>query len=211
MKNITSNEHRKRIWWCPIGKLSAIPLHAAGTYGSSTSEHVGRYVVSSYTSTLSALHRLIAGSDAATAASPSSPKMLLVSQSSPEGLPPLPHALAEVTRVQNIVPSETLIDVPDTHNISIDTVLDAVKSAHVLHLACHGQQDQENPLNSGFELQDGRLTLGRLMRVSMPHAQLAYLSACESAAIDEDRPDESLNLAGAMIFMGFKSVIATMW
>jgi CHAT domain-containing protein len=49
------------------------------------------------------------------------------------------------------------------------------------------------------------------MRVNTAHAQLAYLSACESAGMDESRPDEGLNLAGTMIFLGFKSVIATMW
>jgi CHAT domain-containing protein len=49
------------------------------------------------------------------------------------------------------------------------------------------------------------------MHVRIPNAKLAYLSACESAGMDESRPDEGLNLAGAMIFAGFKSVIATMW
>lgn len=77
---------------------------------------------------------------------------------------------------------------------------------HVLHLACHARQDQDNPLDSGFELKDGRLTLGQLMQVSMPHAQFAFLSTCESAGMDHSRPDECLNLAGAMIFAGFRSV-----
>jgi CHAT domain-containing protein len=49
------------------------------------------------------------------------------------------------------------------------------------------------------------------MRMNMPNAQLAYLSACESAGVDGSRPDEGLNLAGGMIFAGFKSVIATLW
>lgn len=99
----------------------------------------------------------------------------------------------------------------DYFTVPVHLALSSVKSASVLHLACHGCQDQDNPLNSGFELQDGRLTLGDLMRVDTPHAQLAYLSACQSAGMDASRPDESLNLAGAMLFVGFKSVIATMW
>jgi hypothetical protein len=94
------------------------------------------------------------------------------------------------------------------------TVNDAVEgamNADILHLACHGHQDQNSPLDSGFDLKDGRLKLNKLMRMNMPNAQLAYLSACESAGVDGSRPDEGLNLAGGMIFAGFKSVIATLW
>lgn len=94
------------------------------------------------------------------------------------------------------------------------TVAEAIKGAleaDILHLACHGHQDQDSPLDSGFDLKDGRLKLSKLMRMKMPNAQLAYLSACESAGVDESRPDEGLNLASGMIFAGFKSVIATLW
>jgi CHAT domain-containing protein len=78
-------------------------------------------------------------------------------------------------------------------------------------MACHGLQDQEDALQSGFELQDGRLTIAQLMQINIPHGRLAYLSACESAGMDESRPDEGLNLVGTMIFVGFRSVIGTMW
>lgn len=84
-----------------------------------------------------------------------------------------------------------------------------ISYANVVHIVCHGHQDQDNLLISGLNLQDGQLTLGQLMRVNMPHAQLAYLRACESAGMDESSPDEGLNLAGVMIFTGFMSVIAT--
>jgi CHAT domain-containing protein len=81
----------------------------------------------------------------------------------------------------------------------------------VLHLACHAHQDPHDPLESGFDLPGGRLTLSQLMKLNLPEAQLAYLSACESAAVDENQPDEAMNLAATMLFVGFKSVVATMW
>jgi CHAT domain-containing protein len=93
----------------------------------------------------------------------------------------------------------------------VQTIIQNLPQASVFHLACHAQQDPNDPLDSGFDLVDGRLTLGQLMKLDLPRAQLAYLSSCQSAAVDENHPDEALNLAAVMLFMGFKSVVATMW
>jgi CHAT domain-containing protein len=123
----------------------------------------------------------------------------------------LPSVALEVECVRNHVPYEALLNTSDTHGTSIEAALTHVPHADMLHLACHGHQEQYSPLDSGFDLQDGRLTLGQLMRVSATRAQFAYLSACESAGMDQSRPDEGLNLACAMIFIGFRSVIATLW
>lgn len=138
--------------------------------------------------------------------------MLLIGQPDASAyLPSLPNVALEVDCVREFVPHESLINLSEIQDISVETALKHVASAAMLHLACHGHQDQDNPLDSGFDLQDGRLTLGKLMRVTTSHAQFAYLSACESAGMDESRPDEGLNLACAMIFIGFRSVIATLW
>lgn len=210
MQSEKTRHSRKRVWWCPIGALSSLPLHAAGNYDGEHPEHAAKYAVSSYTSTLTALHRMLTETTAENVTI-ASPKILLVAQPESTGLPSLPHTQSEVTRVRSLVPAECIINGPGAQELSIDAALAGATGAHVVHIACHGHQDQDNPLNSGFELKDGRLTLGQLMRVNAPNAQLAYLSACESAGMDESRPDEGLNLAGAMIFAGFKSVIATMW
>jgi CHAT domain-containing protein len=82
--------------------------------------------------------------------------------------------------------------------------------AHVLHLACHGIQDS-NPLRSAIVLQDGKLTVEDIMRLSLPHAVLAFLSACQTAKGDKSAPDQAIHIAASMLFCGFKSVIGTMW
>jgi CHAT domain-containing protein len=82
---------------------------------------------------------------------------------------------------------------------------------HIAHLACHGVQDQEDPLNSGFCLGDGKLTVSNLMVIKLEHAFLAFLSACETAKGDKNLPDQAIHLAAAMLFCGFRSVVATMW
>ncbi len=40
---------------------------------------------------------------------------------------------------------------------------------------------------------------------------MRFLSACHTAAAGEFLPDESIHLAGALQFAGFRSVVGTMW
>jgi CHAT domain-containing protein len=127
-----------------------------------------------------------------------------------EGLPSLPNTRAEADRIRDVIPSASLTTLSGLQ-ASIENVLKALPDISVLHLACHGQQSQNDTLASGFSLRDGRLTLKRLMQLHLPNAELAYLSACETASTDEYQPDEAMNLAATMLFVGFKSVVATMW
>jgi CHAT domain-containing protein len=190
--------------------LSSLPLHAAGIYEGSSQDYVGNYVISSYTPTVTALYRLLVEPSIRDSA-PTVPEMLLIAQPTSVGLSSLANVQTEIDEIKNTISAERIMIRDDDGGVSVSDALDSIKSAHVLHLACHGRQDQANPLHSGFELEDGRLTLEQLMRLNMPHAQFAYLSACDSASMDESRPDEGLNLVGTMIFVGFRSVIGTMW
>jgi CHAT domain-containing protein len=136
-----------------------------------------------------------------------------VAQPKVQGLPSLPHAIKEAAVVRSIIPEDAFINLEnDSAGESVvQSVLARLPEASILHLACHATQCKDDPLQSGFDFVDGRLTLRELMRVNHPKAQLAYLSACESGAVDENQPDEAINLAATMLFVGFKSVIATMW
>jgi CHAT domain-containing protein len=69
----------------------------------------------------------------------------------------------------------------------INTLLNLLPETSILHLACHGIQNAENPLDSGFLLRDGILTISRLMEKPLTNAFLAFLSACETAKGDEVR------------------------
>lgn len=60
-------------------------------------------------------------------------------------------------------------------------------------------------------MQDGLLTISKLMQIEMPNAFFAFLSACGSAMGDRRQPHETVHLAASMLFAGFKSVLATMW
>jgi CHAT domain-containing protein len=137
-------------------------------------------------------------------------KVLIISQGGVKGLSPLPNASLEAAVIQSMISSERVLTMMEDQ-ATTRSVLAKLPEAAILHLACHGHQSPLDPLTSGFSMHDGRLTLAQLMEIHTPDAQLAYLSACETAGMDEAQPDEAINLAATMLFVGFKSVIATMW
>jgi CHAT domain-containing protein len=94
---------------------------------------------------------------------------------------------------------------------TVERVTEGVKTADFVHLACHGIQDPTNALESGFFLRDAMLTISNLMELELDQPWFAYLSACETAKGDAEQPDQVMHLAAAMLFAGFKSVVATMW
>jgi CHAT domain-containing protein len=102
--------------------------------------------------------------------------------------------------VVNLIGSTTLLDV--------EANLD---QSNFVHLACHGKQDNKDALQSCFCLGDGELTVNRLIDVKLEHPFFAFMSACETAKGDRDQPDQTVHLGAAMLFAGFKSVVATMW
>lgn len=94
---------------------------------------------------------------------------------------------------------------------TVPAVIERLPTTSILHLACHGEQNATNPLLSGFCLRDGKLTVSQLMHLNLQNATFAFLSACETAKGDAKQPDQAVHLAAAMLFVGFRSVIATMW
>ena len=58
---------------------------------------------------------------------------------------------------------------------------------------------------------DEMLTVSQLLSLNLSRAFFAFLSACETAKGDEKQPDQAIHLAATMLFVGFRSVIGTMW
>jgi CHAT domain-containing protein/Tfp pilus assembly protein PilF len=91
-----------------------------------------------------------------------------------------------------------------------------------LHLATHGQLNQENPLHSRIllsvsEKNDGSLTVGEIFGLDLS-AYLVTLSACETGEIGSyvagkefSSGDDLVGLTRAFIYAGTPSVVATLW
>jgi CHAT domain-containing protein len=136
--------------------------------------------------------------------------LLGVSQSCTPGLSRLPNAEKELTQIEQIGSSmhvHTLFGELAT----TESVVGGMEKHSWVHLACHGIQDIITPTQSAFCLQNGNLTLSKLITKSFPHADFAFLSACQTAAGDENLSEEAVHLAAGMLAVGYRSVIATMW
>jgi CHAT domain-containing protein len=134
------------------------------------------------------------------------PNVLIVSQPETPGQRQIPGAEREATVIQSIFPQTAKL--LDRHEGTVAAVLEGMKTHSWVHLACHGMQDS---LDSAFLLDDGKLKLSALMTQSLPHAEIAFLSACQTASGDEQLPEEAVHLAAGMLNAGYKSVIGTMW
>jgi CHAT domain-containing protein len=139
-------------------------------------------------------------------------RALLVAESNAPNFPPLTSVREEVDTVTHLMASSSVTIINNPSDCTdMQSVTEALPTAHILHLACHGIQMDDNPLNSHFALGDGNLTIAALMRLKLSHPTLAFLSACETAKGGKDQPDQAVHLAASMLFCGFRSVIATMW
>ncbi|MEV0373994.1 CHAT domain-containing protein [Streptomyces sp. NPDC050636] len=208
-----------RVWWCPTGLLTLLPVHAAGQYdddddddgGSPGRPAVPLRTVSSYTPTLRAL--IDARSRRTSAAVPPQPAdapmtVLAVPQSAALDADPLPKAEKEARKVADLLPGVRPLIGPEATR---DRLLAGLRTRPSLHFAGHGYQHLSDPVRSFLLCHDGPVTVADVATHRSPAAELAFLSACESARSTAGQADEAVHLAGAMQLAGFRHVIATQW
>ncbi|KAG8737880.1 hypothetical protein FRC10_007566 [Ceratobasidium sp. 414] len=190
------------ITWCSTGPLAFLPLHAAGVYNRPAGKTF-EFVVSSYTPTLSGL-----------LAKPPVPEqfsgLLAVGQSVVPGFKPIPETTTELSLIQKQASSIPFTRLEGNMATSA-AVLGAMEKHSWVHLACHATQDSTDPTTSAFHLYNSQLDLATIATKSLKHAGLAFLSACQTAAGDDNLPEQAVHLAAGMIIAGYSTVIATMW
>lgn len=200
-----------RIWWCPVGEMGYLPLQAAGHHRDlvdadaavrSAPRTVLDRVVSSYTPTVRALayarsHRPIAADATLVVAVPDAPDTAR-----------LPGVAAEADAIRTLIPSATRPDHPTRAE-----VLAALPSHPVVHLACHGLADWNDPGASRLVLHDHRTSPLTVADVTALHLTggLAYLSACSTSSTSRRLADEAVHLTGAFHLAGYQNVIGTLW
>ncbi|THU91192.1 hypothetical protein K435DRAFT_841129 [Dendrothele bispora CBS 962.96] len=201
------------VTWCPNGRLGFLPLHAAGDYSTEHGNKTYDFVVSSYTPSLSAL----APESSFRSISPLSlESILVVSQPAPPDfapdLPSLPGVRKETEAIKTQFSMDHMIHL-DSEKATIQAVLDTMdeRPSQVIHLACHGVQDPDDPWKSAFVLHDGKLELSRLMSKSTEIGALAVLSACQTAKGDVQLSEEAVHLAAGMLAVGYRAVVGSMW
>lgn len=135
-------------------------------------------------------------------------QILAISQPATPNCRPLAGTVDEVEQIKSCVRDITWLNGVDA---TVKAVLEAMGTHSWCHFACHGIQRLENPTQSAFALHDGPLTLHMMMSKSFFAADLAFLSACQTASGNEKLPEESVHLAAGMLTAGYRTVFATMW
>jgi CHAT domain-containing protein len=140
----------------------------------------------------------------------SSFKHLSVIQPSAPGVSHIPHTKQEMECIRRYLSSLDRV-VLHGHEGTKERVIKAMSTSTWLHLACHGSQRQDEPTKSGLILEDGHLTLEEIIKLDLPNAEFAFLSACQTTTGEETLSDEAVHIAGGMLLAGYRGVVATMW
>ncbi|MEU9950642.1 CHAT domain-containing protein, partial [Streptomyces sp. NPDC047939] len=198
-----------RLWWCPTGWLSFLPLHAAGHGGPDSGTWVMDRVVSSYTPTLRALVRARAGlATGAPAEAPAEPSPLVVALADTPGAAPLPGVTREAELIAELFPATRLMAGPEATVEGVGGVLEAHPW---VHFSCHGISELLDPSQSGLVLYDGRLTVSDVVARRPRNPELAMLSACSASRGGLELSDEAVQLASSFQLAGYPHVIGTLW
>lgn len=202
-----------RIWWCPTGPLTFLPLHTAGYHTEPATPHrrtVLDRAVSSYTPTLRALLQARTPAGAVDGPAPSveeRDRFLLVEVDAP-GQVPLQHA-AEHAVLRERVPADRLTVLADDR--ATVAAVEAGLSAHRwVHFSCHGDQDLADPSRGGLLLHDATLTVSDVATGRF-RGDFAGLSACKTAVGGVEFLDEAITLAAALHYTGYRHVVASLW
>ncbi|KAJ7219647.1 CHAT domain-containing protein [Mycena rebaudengoi] len=189
-----------RIWWCPTGPLAFLPIHAAGLYGQDQAfgSKLSDFLISSYTLSLTALIQGFSPHSESQAEL----QLLTVTQPSAEGQSHLPGTQEEIECIQRCVKGKKVhLEWLNTDMATIEKVQKGMRNSRWVHFACHGVQS-DSPTE---------LTLSNIIDLSLPNAELAFLSACQTATGSQELQDESVHLTAGMLLAGYRGVIGTMW
>ncbi|KIJ36003.1 hypothetical protein M422DRAFT_179904, partial [Sphaerobolus stellatus SS14] len=205
----SSNVLPPRIFWCPTGPLSFLPIHAAGIYGEGKCETLLDYAVSSYTPTITALTDRVKNP---LQLDKNRHGLFLTSQPNAPGASSISGTTREVEsifeRASTNVPKGRMVQ---GSALTVDDCLKNMETFSSIHLACHGSQNAAEPLQCRFLFHNGSLPLAKILQANLKHADLAFLSACQTSTGDELLSDEAVHLAAGMLAAGYRRVVGTMW
>ncbi|MGW3291087.1 CHAT domain-containing protein [Streptomyces sp. NPDC001002] len=135
--------------------------------------------------------------------------LLTVDVAERKDMPPLPHATQETRDVLALWERGQRLS---GEAATAARVRAALPEHPVLHIACHGRSDVFDPLSGTLYLTGtDTITVRDLLDTRGLRARLAMLSACQSAVIGAQLPEEAIGLPTAMIQAGTAGVVGTLW
>ncbi len=120
----------------------------------------------------------------------------------------LPHVAAELDAVRQACGPTTRVLADQAATAS--AMRPAVRGAHLLHMACHGEFRADSPYFSHLSLADGPLTLRDATTLPLA-SSLVVLSACETGVNMVSAGDEVIGLVRGFLLAGAAGVVSTLW
>lgn len=182
-----------RIWWCPSGLLSFLPLHAAGyhtTRSDTCPKTVIDRVISSYIPTI----RMLEHARRAPARTAGSTMIVAAGNTGTGGL-----AATGATVLSGAAATP-------------GAVLSALRRHGRVHFACHAASNLSDPSTGYLELHDQQhLAVADVAALHLADAEFAFLAACATYQGGTTLADEAIHLGGAFQLAGYRHVVATLW
>ena len=124
----------------------------------------------------------------------------------------LAHAEEEVKKLAEIYPDSRILIGNEASEAAVQLL---APDADILHFACHGVIDENDPMKSHLRLapdknNDGYLTADEIMDLNL-QCSLVTLSACDSGRGRILMGGDILGLTRAWIYAGTPSVLASLW
>lgn len=118
----------------------------------------------------------------------------------------------EVQEIEHILPKARVYILGDATK---EKAKEPIGECSILHFATHGILNGEDATASYIVLapvgEKGRLTVKETWGLNLKNCQLVTLSSCQTALGELIAGDEIINLAGAFIYAGTPTVMATLW
>lgn len=230
----TSGPAKHHIWWMGIGMANFLPFHAAGNYVLNARETALSRAISLYISTFKLL---IHGRRKLKSECPEpdvqrlpkiqpKPRLAVIVMPSTPGLPRLRGARREAKVVKeifrNVYPRKIFL------RPSAEKTLSEMRKCEIVHFACHGESDGQDPSSSCLllevrtpdktrepkkkpETKVDKLTLRQVASADLSHGVLAVLSACSTAEDSRGKIwDEGLHLVSGFQVAGFLHVVGNL-
>ena len=191
----------------PVGVLGLLPLHAA--WKEDAAMPTGRcYAMDRLGLTYAPnAQALIVGR--AIASRSGSEGLLAIADPQPVNAAPLENAEYEIAVAAAMASPHHILKQEKATRAAL---LTALPDYPVLHCACHGYANLEEPLTSGLVMaNDEILSLQDLLELRLTGARLAILSACETGIPGTTLPDEVISLPTGLLQSGFAGVAASLW
>ena len=160
---IPLHDAKSLLWWHSSGRMSLLPLHAAGIYANSSTENRPTHIYSSYILTIKALDH--ARTREALSNNTTKPSALIIGMpSTPDGKSKDLNINPETRAIRSALGPSIPINI--RIQPSREYVTSRLESANIVHFAYHGVSDPLYPSESKLKLYNNSTGLVELLDVT---------------------------------------------